>query len=107
MTRNPKTDISNSSLAIAGAMVSGFDWLAIEMSWRDALLTQGLSGDEVDFQVEAAKVMRAVNRIHTLIGTERELGSERIVTEDIYNEMRQIVSDALFKIRRMSPGVVA
>ncbi|WP_165418034.1 hypothetical protein [Rhizobium ruizarguesonis] len=49
MAKKPKADVRNSSLAVAGAMVSGFDWLAIEISLRDYLRTQGFSGNEVDF----------------------------------------------------------
>ncbi|WP_165418033.1 hypothetical protein [Rhizobium ruizarguesonis] len=51
--------------------------------------------------------MRAVQRIHNLVGTGRELGSDRIVTQEIYNDMRQIIIDALFKMKCMSPGVAA
>ncbi|KAB1086172.1 hypothetical protein F4V91_06825 [Neorhizobium galegae] len=81
-------NITNSSAAIAGDLINGFEWQGLQIGYRDRLLEQGLPTEEVDFQVAAAKVMRAVHKIHCLTGTERKLGSDENVSAAIYDDMR-------------------
>lgn len=100
-------NITNSGAATAGDLINGFEWQGLEIGYRNILQERGFSHEEVDFQVAAAKVMRAVHKIHSLTGTERKLGSDENVSEAIYNDMRQIIVDALFEIRRMGVQVAA